>query len=60
MHILVIDMLKNESHKDVLIVNRDDNSFYAITNVKIFAILNIVYYIIHAGKFEYKFKSLIK
>lgn len=36
---LVIDMLKNESHKEVLIVNRDDNSFYAITNFKIFAIL---------------------
>lgn len=36
---LVIDMLKNENRKEVLIVNRDDNSFYAITNYDIFAIL---------------------
>lgn len=35
---LAIDMLKNQSHKSVLIVNRDDNSFYAITHYAVFAI----------------------
>lgn len=36
---LVIDILKNENRKGVLIVNRDENSFYAITNYDVFAIL---------------------
>lgn len=36
---LVIDMLNKENRKDVLIVNRDDNSFYAITNYTVLAIL---------------------
>ena len=35
---IVIDMLKKQNHRDILIVNRDDNSFYALTNYDVFAI----------------------
>ena len=35
---LVIDIFKNENHKDVLIINVNENCFYGITNYQIFAI----------------------
>ena len=40
---LVIEMLKKENHKETLIVERDDISFYAITNYGIFAIMLLDY-----------------
>jgi len=35
---LVVDMLERESHKEILIVECTENSFYAITNYNIFSI----------------------
>lgn len=55
MKYLVIDMLRNESHNDIFIIDRSANSFYAITNYEIFSILIFDYGYSLSGNIQDKY-----
>jgi len=47
---IIIDMVKNENRKDTLIINGNENYFYAITNYAVFAIFVFDYNVPISGK----------